>query len=69
MAKEYVSAKARAGGKTVVTVSIVDGLLSAKAEAVTFVSDIERATKAARAQAREVMERLKRALEAEEVAA
>lgn len=61
--KEYVSASARAGGKTVIRVSLLDGLLSAKAEVVTYVGNITTAVKSARAQARAILEELKQAME------
>jgi hypothetical protein len=61
--KRWVSIRRNAAGHTVVTVSLVDGELSSKAEVKTYSGQIEKATKQADKDARTNLEAVKNALE------
>ena len=61
--KRYVSVKRSAAGASSVTVSLVDGELSARWTVKTFIGDIESATKQADVYAHRALDEVRAALE------
>ena len=63
--KRYVSVKRSAAGASAVTVSLVDGELSARWTVKTYIGDIGKATKTADDYARRALDEVRAALEPE----
>lgn len=61
--KRYVSVRRSAAGATSVTVSLVDGELSARYTSKTYLGHIEGATSEADAHARQALDEVRKALE------